>query len=48
MDNIKKKILEAFIRDGILEDKTTHINEIQGYGWEYNSLAEYRFFQKAS
>lgn len=40
MDDMKKKILEAFIRDGILEDKTTHINEIQGYGWEYNSLAE--------
>lgn len=40
MDNMKKKILEAFIREGILEDKATPINEVKGYGWEYNSLAE--------
>ncbi len=40
MDKMKKKILEAFIRDGILEDKATPINEVQDYGWEYPSLAE--------
>lgn len=40
MDKMKKKILEAFIRDGILEDKATPINEVQDYGWEYPSLAD--------
>lgn len=40
MSDMKKKILEAFIRDGILEEEATPINEIEGYGWEYNSLYE--------
>ena len=40
MDKTKKQLLEAFIRDGILEDKATPINEVQDYGWEYPSLAD--------
>ena len=40
MSDMKKKILEAFIRDGILEDDASPISESNDYGWEYSSLAE--------
>lgn len=40
VSDMKKKILEEFIKSGILDKEATPINEIEGYGWEYNSLAE--------
>lgn len=44
MNNIKHQILEAFIRDGIMEDKAKNLNEFNEVHpedtWEYESLEE--------
>lgn len=40
MSDMKKKLLEAFIKDGIMEDEAVQVSEVTEYIWEYNSLAE--------